>query len=63
MFVKGLIVILMTLYSGLTAREILAVDVMTVFTRLGLDRHLTSQRRNGLFGMVKRIRAIAERSA
>lgn len=62
MFVKGLVVILLMIYSGLTAREILAIDAMSTFKRLGLDRHLTSQRRNGLFGMVQRIRAIAAES-
>ena len=63
MIVKGLIAILLTAYSGRSAREILNTDIKALFARLGLDRHLSPQRRNGLFGMVQRIRALAEQAA
>lgn len=59
MIVSGLIAILEILYNGKRADEILAIDIMAVFKRLELDRHLSPQRRNGLFGMVKRVREIA----
>jgi cysteine desulfuration protein SufE len=61
--VNGLIAVLLAMYSGKTALEILAVDARSVFHRLGLERHLSTQRRNGLFGMVQRIRDIAEQAA
>lgn len=61
--VNGLIAVLLAMYSGKTAAEILAVDPRAVFSRLGLERHLSSQRRNGLFGMVQRIRDIATQAA
>ena len=61
--VNGLIAVLLAMYSGKTAAEILAVDPRSVFGRLGLERHLSTQRRNGLFGMVKRILDIAEQAA
>lgn len=61
--VNGLIAVLLAMYSGKTAEQILAVDPRDVFGRLGLERHLSSQRRNGLFGMVQRIRDIAEQAA
>lgn len=61
--VNGLIAVLLAMYSGKTADEILAIDPRDVFGRLGLERHLSSQRRNGLFGMVQRIRDIAEQAA
>ena len=61
--VNGLIAVLLAMYSGRTAAEILAVNPRDVFGRLGLERHLSSQRRNGLFGMVQRIRDIAEQAA
>ena len=61
--VNGLIAVLLAMYSGKTADEILAVDPRHVFGRLGLERHLSSQRRNGLFGMVQRIRDIAAQAA
>lgn len=58
--VRGLIAILLALYSGRTAREIVAADPEQVFGQLGLRDHLTSQRSNGLSSMVGRIRADAE---
>jgi len=58
--VRGLIAILLTLYSGRTAREIAAIDPEAIFARIGLREHLTSQRSNGLSSMVARIRADAE---
>ena len=61
--VNGLIAVLTILYSGHTPQEILAIDAREVFTKLGLERHLSSQRRNGLFGMVDRIRRIALQAA
>ena len=57
--VKGLIAILMIIFSGRTAPEILNIDAKTYFTRLGLDQHLSPMRRNGLHAMVRRIQEIA----
>jgi cysteine desulfuration protein SufE len=57
--VRGLIAVLLAIYSSKTAEEILAVDVRAIFSKLGLDRHLSPMRRNGLNGMVKRIRDFA----
>jgi len=61
--VKGLIAVLLILYSGRTPRHILDVDIGEVFKRLGLDQHLSPNRRNGFYSMVGRIRAIAEATA
>lgn len=57
--VNGLISVLMMLFNEKSPQEILETDVEGIFAKLGLDRHLSSQRRNGLFGMVGRIRQIA----
>jgi len=57
--VRGLVAILLALYSGRRASEILAVDAEATFRELGLDSHLSTQRANGLRSMVKRIRAEA----
>ena len=57
--VRGLIAILMALYSGKTARDILSIDALALFDRLGLRENLTPQRSNGLRSMVERIRAEA----
>jgi cysteine desulfuration protein SufE len=57
--VRGLIAILLTLYSGHTAREILSTDAPALFEELGFREHLTPQRSNGLRSMVERIRSDA----
>ena len=54
--VKGLIAVLLSLYSGKTAAEILAEDEKSVFVQLGLNDHLTPQRSNGLASMVMRVK-------
>ncbi|MGJ4904535.1 SufE family protein [Bradyrhizobium sp. HKCCYLS2058] len=57
--VRGLIAILLTLYSGRTPQEIMTIDAPAVFDELGFREHLTPQRSNGLRAMVERIRADA----
>lgn len=54
--VRGLVAIMLALYSGRRASEIGAIDAEAVLKRLGLDEHLTPQRANGLRSMVARIR-------
>jgi len=54
--VRGLVAILFALYSGKNAREILAIDALALFDRIGLRDKLTPQRSNGLRSMVERIR-------
>jgi cysteine desulfuration protein SufE len=57
--VRGLVAILIALYSGRRAGEIASLDVEPLFDRLGLREHLTPQRSNGLFSMVAKVRAEA----
>jgi cysteine desulfuration protein SufE len=57
--VRGLIAILLTLVSGRTPQEILAIDAPAVFDEFGFREHLTPQRSNGLRSMVERIRSDA----
>lgn len=57
--VRGLVAILLVLYSGKTAREILATDALALFERIRLRDGLTPQRSNGLRSMVERVRAEA----
>lgn len=57
--VKGLIAIMLALYSGKTAAEILAIDAKAVLAQMGLDTHLTPQRSNGLHSMIQRIQSDA----
>jgi cysteine desulfuration protein SufE len=57
--VKGLVAVLLRLYSGATPAEIRARDARALFDRLGLSGHLSQQRSNGFFSMVERIKALA----
>jgi cysteine desulfuration protein SufE len=59
MIVRGLIAVLIALYSGLTVRQVLSVDASAELARLGLNDHLSAQRSNGLRAMVERIRLLA----
>ncbi len=58
--VRGLVAILLALYSGRRASEILATDAEATLRELGLDAHLTPQRSNGLRSMVRRIQRDAQ---
>jgi cysteine desulfuration protein SufE len=57
--VKGLIAVVMAAYANQTPRQILETDIEGLFERMGLNRQLSSNRRNGLRGMVDRIRGFA----
>jgi cysteine desulfuration protein SufE len=58
--VKGLVALTLALYSGRSASEILALDALDPFRRIGLAEHLTPQRSNGVRSMVERIRRDAK---
>ncbi len=60
--VKGLISLLLMMYSGKTAEEILAADVDGLFERLDLDQHLSVNRRSGFYSMNRKIREHAARA-
>ncbi len=57
--VRGLIAVLFAIFSGKSAKEILAIDALALFERMGLREHLTPQRSNGFRSMVERIRSQA----
>lgn len=52
--VRGLIAILLTIFSGKPARDIVSTDALALFDKMGLRAHLTPQRSNGLRSMVER---------
>jgi cysteine desulfuration protein SufE len=58
--VRGLVAIVLSLYSGRTPQEILATDAISVFDEFGFRDHLTPQRSNGLRSMVERIKTDAK---
>ena len=57
--VKGLVALLLRIYSGKKAEEIRKIEIEPFFETLGLEQHLSSNRSNGFFSMVKRIKALA----
>lgn len=57
--VKGLLAVLMSLYNDKTRAEIMAVPPEAVFASLGLEGHLSPNRRNGFFAVAQRIRQLA----
>lgn len=58
--VRGLVALMIALYSGKTPSEALSTDALAVFKELGLAEHLTPQRSNGVRSMVHRIRHDAQ---
>lgn len=56
MIVSGLIGLLIRLYSGQQASEILSFDAKSFLEEIGVAGALTAQRSNGLTSMLERIR-------
>lgn len=61
--VKGLIALLMVMVNDQSPQKILATDIAETFRQLGLESHITVNRRNGFFSMVERIRALSSQAA
>lgn len=58
--VRGLVALLMAAYQGKTAQGIRDCDILSVFRDIGLDQHLSPNRRSGFYAMVERIKDIAQ---
>lgn len=61
--VKGLIALLMVMVNDKPPSQILATDIARTFKELGLESHITVNRRNGFYSMVERIRALSAAAA
>lgn len=57
--VRGLVAIVLAIYSGKHASEIARLDALETFRRIGMIEHLSAQRANGLRSMVARIQSEA----
>ena len=51
--VKGLIAIVLIIYSDKSSQTIKEIEVEKIFAKLGLQEHLSPSRRNGLFSLVE----------
>jgi len=58
--VRGLVAIIIMIFSGKTPKQIRDTDATSILTDLGLSQHLSPMRTNGLFSMVERIKAIGK---
>ncbi len=58
--VRGLVAVLVRLFDGRDPAEVLAFDIKGAFARLGFEAAISSQRSNGFFSMVQRLRRDAE---
>jgi len=58
--VKGLVALILMIFSGKSPKEIIATDANGILNDLGLSQHLSPMRTNGLFSMVERIKSIGE---
>lgn len=59
--VRGLLAILLILFSGKTAAEIAAIDADQELAKLDLDQHISPNRRNGVASVVRVIQTTARR--
>lgn len=55
LIVRGLVAVVLRLFSGMRATDIAAFDTRAAFDRLGLAEALSTQRSNGLASMAARI--------
>ena len=61
--VRGLIALLFALVQDRTPQEILDTDIRQSFADLGLENHISMNRRNGFYAMSERVRAAAQAAA
>ena len=61
LLVKGLVVILFSIFSEKSPDEIIKIDAFEKLRNLDLEKNLTMQRSNGLSSMVKRIKEEAQK--
>lgn len=60
LFTKGLVAMVLTFFTDKTPIEACELDIMSDFSRQGLQKHISPSRRNGLAAMVKRIKTYAK---
>ena len=59
--IKGIVAVLIALYSGNTTQAVLNIDADQVFEKLGLYDHLSPNRHVGVYAIVEKIKEISRR--
>lgn len=57
LIVKGLLAIVLRIFSGKTKEQIIHNDFQGLFNRLGFGNHLSPSRSNGIFSVINKILA------
>ena len=60
--VRGLVALVLIAFSQKTPEAVLDVDIEGIFKQLGLEKHLSFNRRNGFFSMVERVKSLAKQA-
>ena len=60
--VRGLVALVLIAFSEKSPQAVLDVDIEDVFKQLGLEKHLSFNRRNGFFSMVERVKNLAKQA-
>jgi len=58
--VRGLVAVLFIIFNGKSINEVKNLDIDDIFKKIGLEEHLSPNRRNGFFSMLKRINNFIE---
>mgnify|MGYP000228773886 CR=1 FL=1 len=61
--IKGVVGLLVELFSGLRPQQVMELDVDRLFERIRLGEHLSPNRRVGVYAIVDQMKAQAERLA
>ncbi|WP_029889325.1 SufE family protein [Polycyclovorans algicola] len=61
--VRGLIALLFAMVQDQTPQTILSLDIPGTFAQLGLENHISMNRRNGFYAMTERIKGMAQAEA
>ena len=59
--VRGIVMLLLTPFQGRPPEEVLATDPSEYIARLGLEEHLSPNRRVGMYAFLDRVKGIARR--
>lgn len=57
--IRGLVYLILQIFAGKTADDILQTNIDDTLTRLHLDDHLSTQRHIGMYALVQKMKSIA----